>query len=133
MKLSIIFTGVLATMAIASPATNKRVASRKSSSLLDAILDKIHLPAFEDLDELKQCLRTHKTYHTDFTKADDGMASISNVDHTCCIIAREMWYDGSTGWPPFIVDFTGTCDGATVHEASRSQMAILQGFFDSLQ
>ncbi|KAG6358514.1 hypothetical protein INS49_014398 [Diaporthe citri] len=93
MKLSTVLTSALAALATASPAITKHEASARSPSLLDIILHKLNLPSIppKDFDELKQCMSVHRGFHADYSKAQDGVFSITNVDPTCCEKAKAIW------------------------------------------
>lgn len=133
MKLSVVLTSALAALAAASPAITKRKASTQPRSLLDIVLHKLDLPniPMEDFNDLKQCMSAHRTFHTDYSKADDGVFSITNVDHTCCEKAKDIWSqvpDDRYGKAAF----TEPCNGATVTGVSQLHMGMLRDLFDSI-
>lgn len=133
MKPSTILTSALAALAVGSPAITKREASHQSRNLLDNILikrDPPHTP-IEVVEDLHQCLSGHDTFHTDYSKAKDGVFSITNVDHTCCEKAKALWNQVPDDRYGKAV-FTEPCDGATVTEVSKAHMGMLRSFFDSI-
>lgn len=133
MKFSMILASVLPALALATPATMPRAASKEPRDIIDIILGDLNLAAdpMEDGQALVSCLSEHKTFQTDFSKADDGVFSISNVDPACCEIAKRIWSQLSSGefgeW-----SFTDTCDAITGTGISALHMAVLQGLFDSI-
>lgn len=133
MKLSTVLTSSLAALATASPAPSKREASPQPPSLLDIILDKLNLPdiPLATFNDFKQCMSTHDTFHTDYTRAADGEFSITDVDQTCCEKAKGIWEEIPDGQYGNAV-FTEPCDGATVTGVSQQHMRMLRGFFDSV-
>ncbi|KKY37652.1 hypothetical protein UCDDA912_g02338 [Diaporthe ampelina] len=133
MKLSTILTSALAAPAIASPATNRREAAPQPPSLLDMILHSLNLPdiSLEAMDDLKQCMSAHKTYHTDYTMAEHGVLSITNVDHTCCEKAKGVWSQIPEGQYGHAI-FTKSCDGATITGVSKQNIELARGFLDSI-
>lgn len=133
MKLSTVLTSALAALAIASPAVTKHEASPQSPSLLDIILHKLNLPSIppKDFHELQQCMSVHRTFHADFSKAEEGVFSITNVDHTCCEKAKGIWSQFPDDRYGKAV-FTEPCDGATVTGVSKQHMGMLRNLFASI-
>lgn len=132
MKLSTILASALATLAIAIPTTNKREASPQPESFLDMIRHSLELPdiPLQAIYHLKQCLRTHKTYHTDYRHADEGVLTVSNVDHICCEQAKEIWNDIPEGQYGHAI-FTKSCDGVTIAGISKEHMELAREFLDN--
>lgn len=133
MKLSTALTSALAALAIASPAVTKHEASPQSPSLYDIILHTLGLPSIppEEFNDFKQCLSTHRTFHTDYSNAENGVFSVTNVHHTCCEKAKGIWSqfpDDRYGKPVF----SESCDGALVTGVSEQHMEMVRDFFDSI-
>lgn len=131
MQLSTVLTSALAALAIASPAKPK--ASTQSRSLADVIFNNLNLPRvpLEDFNDFRQCMIAHRTFDTDYSKADDGVFTITHVDHTCCEKAEGLWSQVQGDQYGKAV-FTQLCDGATVTGVSRQHMGMLRGLFDSI-
>lgn len=129
MKLSAILTSALAALAVASPAITKREASHQSRDHLNN-LDEPHVP-IELVEELHKCLSGHRTFQPDYSKAKDGVFTITNVDHTCCEQAKDLWSQVPDDRYGKAV-FTKPCDGATVTGVSKAHMTMLRSFFDSI-
>lgn len=132
MKLSTALTSALAALAIASPAVTKHKLSPRSS-LYDVILHSLGLPSIppKEFNDFKQCLSTHRTFHTDYSNAEDGVFSITNVHYTCCEEAKGIWSQFPDDRYGKAV-FSESCDGALVTGVSEQHMGMLRDFFDSI-
>lgn len=133
MKFSTILTSALASLAIASPTVTKREAHHQSPDLLNVVLDKlnVHNIPLDLIADLHQCLSGHPNFRTDYSKAADGVFSITNVDHTCCEKAKAISNQVPDDHYGHFV-FTEPCDGATATGVSKLNMAMLRSFFDSV-
>jgi hypothetical protein len=133
MRPSTILATLLPALAIASPATIPPAASQGPQALIDYIIKNLNVPSvpMDLIEDLRTCLSDHKGFHTDFSKAEDGAFSISNVDRTCCEKAQGIWGQlppGDYGY----AHFSEPCEGATVTGTSEYHMQLLRAFFGSI-
>lgn len=133
MKFSTVLTSALASLAIASPAATKREAPHQSPDLLTDVLNKLDVRTvpLDLIADLHQCLSGHPNFRTDYSKAADGVFTITNVDHTCCEKAKAISKQVPEDRYGHVV-YTEPCDGATATGVSKQNMAMLRSFFDSV-
>lgn len=133
MKLSTVLTSALASLAIASPTVTKREAPNQSPDLLNIVSNKLDVRnvPLDLIADLYECLSGHPNFRTDYSKAADGVFSITNVDHTCCEKAKRISKQVPDDQYGHIV-YTEPCDGATATGVSKQNMAMLRSFFDSI-
>lgn len=133
MKLSTVVTSALASLAIASPTVTKREAPNQSPDPLNVVLNKLDARKvpLDLITVLYECLSGHPNFRTDYSKAADGVFSITNVDHTCCEKAKGISKQVPGDRYGHVV-FTEPCDGATATGVSKQNMAMLRSFFDSI-
>jgi hypothetical protein len=134
MKLSAVLISALVSMALASPTANKAQAPSRSPGFIDSILPLSILPdiPIKLITDLHECLSAHKTFRTNYSRADDGVFSVANVDRSCCEQARDAWEEIPEGGQYGDYVFNEPCDGATVTGVSSLHMAMIRAFFDSI-
>lgn len=128
-----ILASALPALALANPATMPRAASQEPRGIIDILLGNFRLPdvPWEQIGALQTCFQEHDSFEPDFTKANDGVFSISNVDPSCCEIAKDLWSQLPAG-KYGEVSFTDTCDAATGTGISALHMAYIASFLSSL-